>query len=223
MNIKGGTPSGWVVCGWFTDDAVYRPLAEKLAASLDAVGAPYDIVAVEKRAGGWEAQTLAKAEQALAAMNRHPDKTVIFSDVDCIAHGDVGRLAEVAGDVAFRFKAKRRASGMVRLTVLSGYLVVKPTHGARRLVEKWAELSKDANWGDVDQTTLALAVGNSHGCAISHLDQQLIAEAFHHSAISNTTANKISGLKRELVSLWHWATRRRATRAEAHPRRERAG
>lgn len=214
MDVKSSVVVGdWIVCGWFTDDAIYRPLAEKLAKSLDAVGAPYDFVCAPQTGAGWELNTMAKAEQVLAAMNRHPAKTIIFSDVDCIAHGDVSRLAEVAGDVAFRFKAKRRASGMVRLTVLSGYLVVKSTHGARRLVEKWAELSKDANWGDVDQTTLALAVGNSHGCAISHLDQTLIAEAFHHIAISNTTANKISGLKRELVNLWHWATRRQANHA----------
>jgi hypothetical protein len=32
----------WVVCGWFTPD--YRPWADKLTASLDAIGAPYDIV-----------------------------------------------------------------------------------------------------------------------------------------------------------------------------------
>ena len=60
----------WIVCGWFTPD--YRCWADKLITSLDAVGAPHDIVEVPKLPGSWEANTLAKPAQLLAAMDRIP-------------------------------------------------------------------------------------------------------------------------------------------------------
>ena len=80
-DIKGGTPSDWIVCGWFTEDDKYRPLAEQLAASLDNVGAPYDLVATPALSGGWEANTM-------VGLGIHPGATGSYAS-DVTADGSV--------------------------------------------------------------------------------------------------------------------------------------
>lgn len=162
--------SSWIVCGFYTPD--YRHWTDKLIASLDAVGAPHDIVVAEKRAGGWEANTMAKAGQVLAAMDRHPSEVVIFLDVDCEVHGDLSPLASIRGDIGLFMPVKRKADGSmtaVRFKPHSGTLVIQPTSEARRFVETWATLSRKARRCDVDQTTLALAMNSATGVAIELL------------------------------------------------------
>jgi hypothetical protein len=58
-----------------------------LIASLDAHAAPHDIVARPKLTGGWEANTMAKAQAVLEAMDRHPDKVISSSTsiAKCVA------------------------------------------------------------------------------------------------------------------------------------------
>jgi hypothetical protein len=90
----------WIVCAWHTPS--YRVWAFKLIASLNAVGAPHDIVEVPKLPGSWEDNTMAKPAQLLAAMDRHPDKAIVFLDVDCLVRGDLSPLAAINGDVGRR-------------------------------------------------------------------------------------------------------------------------
>lgn len=160
----------WIVCGFFTPD--YRHWADELIASLDAVDAPHDLVMTEKRDGGWEANTMAKAGQVLAAMDRHPNEVVIFLDVDCQVHGDLSPLASLRGDIGLYMPVKRKSDGTmtaVRFKPHSGTLVVRPTPQARQFVEAWAMLSREARRTDVDQTTLALAMNQACGVAIELL------------------------------------------------------
>src|SRR5687767_2613414 len=127
----------FIVCAWYTPD--YRPWADKLIASLDAIGAPYDIVEVPKRPGTWEANTMAKPGQLLAAMDRHPNEVIVFLDVDCEVLGDLTPLADITGDVAFYIRTKYRRSGGTRFGARSGTVVARPTERARRYVEAWVE------------------------------------------------------------------------------------
>ena len=100
----------FIVCAWHTPD--YRCWADKLIASLDAIGGiPHDIVEVPKLPGSWEANTMAKPGQLLAAMDRHPNEVIVFLDVDCEVLGDLSPLAGITGDVAFYIRTKYRRGG----------------------------------------------------------------------------------------------------------------
>ena len=152
----------WVVCGWFTPD--YRPWWDNLRAELDANGAPYDFVEVAKQSGGWESNTMRKPAQVKAAMQRHPDKTIIFLDVDCSVPGGYAgleRLAGTSGDVGFHFRTKWRRSGGHRLGPRSGTMVFKPTESGRAFVDAWIKETGSAPRYTVDQTSLAVAMGDA--------------------------------------------------------------
>src|SRR5262249_52148718 len=86
-------PVPWIVCAYYTGD--YRPWADLLISNLDFMRIPHDIVEVSKLPGGWEANTMAKPAQLLAAMDRHPGRTIIFLDVDCEVFGDLTPLSSM--------------------------------------------------------------------------------------------------------------------------------
>jgi len=166
--VKGDAP--WIVCGWFTEDDIYRPLAEQLAQSLDEVSASYDLVPAARRNGGWEANTMAKAKQVLAAMDRHPDKTVVFLDVDCRVVRDLTPLiSEISSDIAIRFRSKARRN-RTWMTPRSSAIVIAPTDAARRFVTKWHDASQDAGYGTIDQSTFVTTLCNSPNVSFSPLD-----------------------------------------------------
>src|SRR5262245_5640044 len=95
-----------IVCGFYTED--YRHWVGPLVASLDRLNQAHDFVLAEKAGQMWETNTMAKARHILAAMDRHPDKLIVWLDVDCIVHGDLSPLADIRGDVAFRMHSKFR-------------------------------------------------------------------------------------------------------------------
>jgi hypothetical protein len=206
--LKGGIIGGWVVCGWFTDDPVYRPLAERLAASLDAIGAPYDLVCVPKIPGSWESNTLPKAGHALAALERHPDKTVIFMDVDYTAMGDISWLARTSGDVAMQMVARRRKNGSARLAPSAQVMVFKPNENARRFIEAWIDLGREPRPGDTSEAFLTLACAVPE-VSISCLDSTRVAAVLEHSWASRRGPRRMSGFRREIANTLRALTRRR--------------
>jgi hypothetical protein len=167
------TSPAWIVCGWFTPD--YRVWADKVIASLDVVGAPHDIIERPKLPGGWEANTMAKPLAVRDAMARHPDKVVIFLDVDCEVRGDLSPLAQIVADVAFYVRSRRGRGGSIRFGIRSGTIVIRPTPAARAFVHAWVMLSEAGMVGDVDQDTLMLAVGAVPGLSLATLDARWCA------------------------------------------------
>jgi len=207
-DLKNDIVADWMVCGWFTDDPVYRPLAQQLAASLDAIGAPYDLVCVPKVPGSWESNTLAKAGQALAAMARHPDKTIVFMDVDYTATGDISWLAQAPGDVAMQLVARRRKNGSARLAPSAQVMVFKPNEAARRFIEAWIELGREPRPGDTSEAFLTLACAVPE-VSISSLDQRRVSSVLDHSWASRHGPRRMSGLWREIANTFGTLTRRR--------------
>lgn len=199
-DLRGGIVGGWVVCGWFTDDPIYRPLAEQLAASLDAVGVAYDLVCVPRGPGSWESNTLAKAAQALAAVERHPGKTVIFMDVDYTATGDISWLAQAPGDVAMQMVARRRKNGSARLAPSAQVMVFKPNEAARRFIEAWIDLGHKPRPGDTSEAFLTLACTVPE-VSISSLDRDRVTSVLNHSWASRRSPRRMSGLRREMANL----------------------
>ena len=156
----------WIVCGWYTPD--YRPYWHSLRADLEAIGAPHDFVEVAKLSGEWEDNVSRKAQHALDAINRNPNKTIILLDVDCSVPGGIeglNELADAPGDVAFHFNARWNtnwSSRLVRIGVRSGTMVFKPTDKARRFVQDWIDESRNAPRYSVDQDTLAIVLGKGN-------------------------------------------------------------
>lgn len=202
----------WIVCGWFTDDPVYRPLAQQLMASLDAVGAPHDLVCVPKFPGSWEVNTLAKAGQALAAVTRHPSKIVIFMDVDFIATGDISWLASSPGDVAMQMVARRRKNGSARLAPSAQVMVFKPNAAARRFIEAWVDLGRDPAPGDTSEAFLTLACA-APDVSISSLDRAKVASVLDHSWASRHGPRRLSGWRRGIANMLRGLTRRQTLHA----------
>jgi hypothetical protein len=208
--IKVGWPMSapWIVCGWHTPD--YRAWAFKLVTSLDDRGIPHDIVEAPKLPGSWEANTMAKPAHLLDAMDRHPDKVIVFLDVDCRVLGDLAPLAEIGGDVGFYIRTKWRRSGSMRFGARSGTVVVRPTPGARAYVRAWEDAAREAPWGDVDQSAQMVAMGRAPGTSFTMLGVEYCATAgdcvpepvvLHDSA--SRGVRKIGRWQRRLRRLWH--------------------
>ncbi len=160
----------WIVCGWYTPD--YTPWADALEANLTALGVPHEIVRAEKRGGGWEANTLAKPEHVRDAITRHPGKTVIFLDVDCIVTGtaaDLDRLQDIGGDIGLFIRTRVRKNGSAKFVPRSGTLVLRPTPAAALFVDAWVIEAERAPRYAVDQDALLVALGRVPHLSITTL------------------------------------------------------
>ncbi len=159
----------WLVIGWFTPD--YRPLASKLAASLDAHDAPYHLFAREKSHGRWDVRR--KPSIVLEAMAAYPDKTLILMDVDCIVGGDLAPATQISSDMAVSVKARQSPwqRGVI-MTLGSRVVVFRPTEGARTFVAEWMRLCEQAKVGSSAEIGMAWAYVLHPEISYSHLDQR---------------------------------------------------
>jgi hypothetical protein len=199
--LTGGTHAGWIVRGWFTDDPVYRSLAQQLAASLERVGAPYHLACVPKAPRGWEANTMQKPVQALAALDRHPGRTVVFMDVDFTATGDLCWLADTNADITLQMGVKRRRSGLTQMGISSRVVVMRPTPPARDFVTTWCRHSTTSRvFGDTDEATLKLTMGTTHGWLIGAIDKDRLHGCLTHHWASRM-GTRMLGPIREMVNL----------------------
>ena len=194
----------WIVAGWYTPD--YRHWWNKLRKQLDMIGAPHDFVEVRKEDGGWEINTMRKAGQVLAAMDRHPDKTIIFLDVDCSVPGGyagLAKLAQINRDVGLYFRTKWSRRGKSRSGARSGTMVLRPTLQARAFVAAWVAETSVAPRYAVDQDSLAVALGRAPDLSVTYLDVKYCAVRadkcpdpviFHDSASLHTKTGKFTKL-----------------------------
>jgi hypothetical protein len=160
--IGGDLGRPWLVVGWFTPD--YRQWAKRLKASLDAVGAPHHLMACEKTARFWEAETRRKPSIVREFARAHPGKTLILLDADCtVRRGLEPLVASIKGDVAALVRAKPTGRGKerARIKVMSGTMVFRPTEGALHFIQAWELALSECDQHDVDQTALMIALGRA--------------------------------------------------------------
>ena len=158
--IDDDTKSSWLVCGWFTPD--YEHWARQLAVSLDTVGAPYHLRAVDKSARSWEGETMRKPFMIKQALEQFPDRTIVFVDVDCRVLRPLHTVIEnMRADVAAFVSAKRARRGKdgALIKVRSGAMLFSPTQGAKNFVDAWIKSGGECGPFDVDQTSLMIAMG----------------------------------------------------------------
>jgi hypothetical protein len=211
-----------IVCGWYTPN--YAPWARQITANLNALGLPHDFVCVEMQGQYWQTVTLMKAQQALDAMCRHPDQTIVLLDVDCqvLSAPAIHALDDLPGDVGFYLRTKFRRAGKVRFGARSGTMFFKPTPEALAFVRKWVELSREAPPYSVDQDSLAVTLGKTPAL-VNFLDVRYCAVAGDkvadpyvlHASAAATSATKSAGKWRRAFhrNLW-WFT---LTSAPRHP------
>jgi hypothetical protein len=142
-------------------------------------------------------------------MKRHPDKTIIFMDIDYTAKGDLAWLAQSPGDVAMQMVARRRRNGSARLAPSAQVMVFKPNEAARRFIEAWITSGRDAIPGDTSEAFLTLACAVP-GVSISSLSTARISSVLEHSWASRHGPRRRSGLLREVANILRSLTRRQA-------------
>jgi len=172
MDIRGGTPTDWLVCGWFTPD--YRHLAEKFAANLDQAGAPYHLWAKPKSERGWN--TWRKPSVVLETIDAYPGKTVILMDVDCVVRGDIEPVSRIAGDVGLTIIARSARlfwppHERIVIKAISRVVVFRPMKAARGFASEWARRCEATHY-EGDEAALRAAFLTCPGVAFSHLDRR---------------------------------------------------
>ncbi len=158
-----------VVVGFFTPD--YEQLAQSLAGSLQSHGESYHFYA--KNAADWAAAILLKPQVLLTAWANYPGRCIVQLDVDCAVHAPLTELAELPGDVALAWRAKRWRE-RVGYLVSARVLVWQPTKNARLLAESWRELCSRAQAKN-DELLLTQAIASRGGVSIATLPESYSA------------------------------------------------
>jgi hypothetical protein len=174
--------SPYIVSGFYTPD--YAHWYSSLRESLDCHNQPHDFAAVPKLKGSWELNVLVKAQHILGAMDRHPDKVIIWLDVDCTVRGDLAPLAQLRGDVGIHHYQKMRRGRYLITRIRSATLTFRPTPGARRFVEAWHSYSRAATVGEDDEATLTRAMLTTPDVTISQIPHKWSATLGKYSAES---------------------------------------
>lgn len=170
-----------VLCGWYTP--TYGHWLDKLLPSATAIGLDYDFIAAPEIEGRWEDATMLKAGFAIEAMRRHPDRTLLFVDVDCLIAGSrqqIIELCDIAGDIGLFLRTRWNSHGKVRVRPRSGTMVIRPTRAARAFLEAWASTSREAPAMQVDEASLLVTLGRVPGCSITLLPIEAVAIRFDH-------------------------------------------
>lgn len=166
----------WVVCGFYTPD--YSHWGNALRCNLDQLDVRHDIRASAKLPGGWEANTRAKPIEIRAAMDRHPDTTIIFLDVDCAVRGPISRLqglADIGGDVGIYARTRLRSSGKPLFAPRSGTIVLRPTPATRRFTGAWIDAGLSAHRYANDQDLFVVALGRVPRLSVTLLGNEACA------------------------------------------------
>lgn len=196
----------YTVVGFYTPD--YKYLWQNLEASLDRLAEPHHFMPVEKEPGGWEQNTLLKAHVLCQLADRLPKRTLLYLDVDTEVLEPLRPLLdEVQADLGLSLNARIRRNGAYKLHVISNVMLIRPTLGARAFLRSWAKHSVDANHGDVDQTALVSALGESYETTFQPLHPKWTGRAGYPSpAIVHANASrgerKVGSVSRAISNLF---------------------
>jgi len=142
-------PENLLVVSFHTGGA-YAPLADRLRASLSAVGVRYVVAYLPDR-GNWQANCLAKPGFLQALRARYPGRPLLWVDADAIVHADPRPHLAALGEcdaAVHRFRGRE---------VLSGTVYLAATESAGWLLGRWWQCAAEHpdRW---DQKALAAAI-----------------------------------------------------------------
>lgn len=141
--------------GYYTINTPYESEANKLIASLNKLNLLHDIVGV-KNLGSWQANTRFKAQFMLDMMEKHPDKNLLYVDVDAIIHSRPILFQNYDCDVAVRWQDFRWRKN----ECLSGTIFMKNNDKTKKLCKIWSETneSEGKNANTFEQWNLGKAI-----------------------------------------------------------------
>jgi hypothetical protein len=161
----------WLVVGWFTPD--YRHWAERLAYSLNRVGAPYYLLAKEP-GSNWMANTRRKPIIASECLERFAGQTLVLMDVDVEALADLSPMVNTSADVCGFLKARVTRKGRTELQLSSRVLVLRGTPATARLIDQWRDECEQGS--DIaDEAVLGLVLARTEGLTFSPLPARYAA------------------------------------------------
>jgi hypothetical protein len=168
----------YVVTGFFTPD--YAPLARRFSAALTQHAVPHMLYGWPQR--DWEKAILDKPLVVQRAMQQFPGRTVVLMDIDCEIRGAIAPMVECVGDVSLFIGVgidPAREKGLrMRAIPSSRIVVLRPTDGARRLVDAWRRLCQEQAAGKQvadDEQLLMSAIGATEGLTLTILDRRYAA------------------------------------------------
>ena len=156
----------WLVVGWFTPD--YRPWAERLARSLERVGAPYHLLAKEP-GSDWMANTRRKPIVASECLERFPAQTLILMDVDAQVLCDLSPMVNTSADICVFLKGRATRKGCTELQVSSRVLVLRPTLATKTFIDQWSSGCGRAAANVPDEAVLGLVLARAEGVTFAPL------------------------------------------------------
>ena len=150
----------YVVVGYYTQDGIYDVAADKLIKSLDQFKVPHCILPIESK-GNWLKNTSYKPTFILNMMDKFPDKSIVYVDVDAEFLQYPVLFDTLDCDVGAheldhsQFRRSRNASEL-----LSGTLFFSNSQTSRCIVEAWNLTCKQFP-GLWDQRALKRVVGEN--------------------------------------------------------------
>lgn len=139
------------VVSFFTGDGVYRQFAEKLRASCERFGVPYDIEEFPST-GDWIRNLAKKPRFLIDKLDRHGGP-VVWMDADCEIRQDPALLRAGSGEGGVDFMCYNlladRGNGIrdeydpTRLHASSGVMYVADTPAARGFIAQWGEMCEE--------------------------------------------------------------------------------
>jgi len=148
----------WVVVGYYTEGR-YAEIAKKLISSLHEFSIPHEVESV-KDLGSWDANTRYKPTFIKRMMDRYPNRSIVYVDVDAVFYKypylfdvlDADSSVDVAVHILDHRKyRKRKVSKPSEL--LSGTIFLRVCDKTRKIVDEWERICIN-NPGLWDQVAL---------------------------------------------------------------------
>jgi hypothetical protein len=161
--LEGGQP--YVACAFYTPNYLEQVLS--LKASLEKLGINHYFKRYE-RGPTWEATTRLKPVFVHHALERFPDKDVLYLDADAVVRRPLTLFDDVTTDMAILFHHVR-AGGTNYLRISAGTVFVRNTEGGRRFATLWKDAEGQCGPLTLDEDMIYMAFTDMAGVSITVL------------------------------------------------------
>ena len=134
--------SDWIVISFFTEDTPYAQEIKKLEASLIKWNIPYHFFLC-RNYGIWRKNLNHKSEVIYKALDKFPDKDIVFLDADAVVNSYPTLFDELSGDKKYDVGIFRLKESRIEPNELvSNTLWFRNNTTARYLVIRWNSLAR---------------------------------------------------------------------------------
>ncbi len=161
--LEGG--QSYVACAFYTPNYLEQVLS--LKASLEALGINHYLKRYA-RARTWEATTRLKPVFVDHALDKFPDKDVLYLDADAVVRRPLEFFDGVSSDISILFH-HIQAGGTNYLRVSAGTVFVRNTVGGRKFARLWKDAEPHCGPLTLDEDMIYMAFSDMAGISITVL------------------------------------------------------